>query len=265
MIEKGTKGICRLAVVPVRGEASDSSEQVTQLLFGEHYEVTAVSENKKWYRIRIHHDGYEGWLDHRQHTTISEAYFDQINISNYKLSLELVTAILYKKRPLNILLGSVLPISTSELFKVEEQLAFNGEAKALGQRMDYEYLKRIALKYLNAPYQWGGRSPFGIDCSGFTQMVFRFTGYSLLRDASQQATQGKAVEGGFAEALPGDIALFVNPENKVNHVGIIMEDNQIIHASGRVRIDRIDEKGILVESTGRYSHNLAFIRRILKN
>ncbi len=264
MSTTGTKGICRLALMPVRAEAADVSEQVTQLLFGEHYEILEISKNGKWFRIRINYDGYEGWIDHRQHTTISDAYYEQINLSNYKVCLEISTTILYQKQSVQILMGSVLPISTSELFKMEEQLAFNGEAKALGQRMDYEFLRKIALKYLNAPYMWGGRSPFGIDCSGFTQMVYRIAGYSLLRDASQQASQGKEVEG-IGEARQGDLAFFTNDSGKIHHVGIIMGEGHIIHASGKVRIDFLDEKGIFVESSGEYTHKLNSIRRILKN
>ncbi|MCA6075191.1 C40 family peptidase [Fulvivirga sedimenti] len=264
MITTGTKGICRLALMPVRAAAADTSEQVTQLLFGEHYEILEISKNQKWFRIRINYDGYEGWVDHRQHTTISDAYYDQINISNYKVCLELTTTILYQKQALQILIGSVLPISTNEIFKMEEQLAFNGDAKGLGQRMGYEYLRNVALKYLNSPYMWGGRSPFGIDCSGFTQIIYRIAGYSLLRDASQQATQGREIKN-LSEARPGDLAFFKNDSGKIYHVGMIMEDRQIIHASGRVRIDQLDEQGIRVESSGEYTHFLSSIRRILKN
>jgi len=264
MTEIGTKGICRLALAPVRQEPADPSEQVTQLLFGEHYEITEISPNKKWFRIRIFHDGYEGWLDHKQHFPISDAYFTQIGLSNYKVSLEPVTTILYRKKTLRILIGSVLPISTNELFRMEEQLAFSGESKGIGERTSADYLLRVAEKYLNSPYMWGGRSPFGIDCSGFTQVVFRICGYSLLRDASQQAKQGTKVEK-LEGAGPGDLAFFVNDQDKIYHVGILMEDDQIIHASGMVRIDQLDEKGIYLPETGAYTHKLAFIRRILKN
>ena len=263
MIETGSKGICRLALAPVRKDPADSSEQVTQLLFGEHYEIQEVSKNRKWYRICIAHDGYEGWLDYKQHSPITNSYFNQIDLANYKVSLEPVTTILYRKRSLRILMGSVLPIGTNELFRMEEQLAFSGESKGLGERTSASFLLRIAEKYLNSPYMWGGRSPFGIDCSGFTQVVFRICGYSLLRDASQQATQGKLLPGVEA-ARPGDLAFFVNDQQKIFHVGIVMEDEQIIHASGMVRIDQLDDKGIYLPQTGKYTHRLAFVRRVLK-
>jgi cell wall-associated NlpC family hydrolase len=159
-------------------------------------------------------------------------------------------------------MGSIVPISNSELFKVEEQLAFNGESKSLGQKRDVEFLKAIALKYLNAPYQWGGKSPFGIDCSGFVQMVFKISGYALPRDASQQIKAGKSVKN-IGESKAGDLAFFRNKENKIIHVGIIQDEDKIIHASGQVRIDHINEEGILHTDTKVYTHQLAEIRRII--
>ena len=258
------KGICRLSIVPVRKEASDRSEMVTQLLFGEHYVVNTYSENNKWLHITIQYDGYSGWIDHRQHTPISDAYFEQINHSEYKLCLDLTSSILYKKNPVTIVLGSVLPLATNELFKMEEQLAFNGESKSLGQRRDTDFLCQISKKYLHAPYLWGGRTPFGIDCSGFTQMVFRITGYSILRDASQQATQGSDIET-LGNSRSGDLAFFANDSGKVTHVGILLGDDKIIHASGHVRIDKIDQEGIKDAESGIKTHTLHSIRRVLRS
>lgn len=259
-MEVSEKGICRLSIVPVRAEGNDRAEIVTQLLFGDHYEVLAVSENANWLRIKIHFDGYDGWIDKQQHYQISEAYFNQINNSDYKICTDITSSILFSKHHINIVLGSILPISTNEIFKVEEQLAFNGEAKSLSQRREFDFLKQIAFKYINAPYLWGGRSPFGIDCSGFVQNVFRISGYELPRDAYQQATFGEAT----ADILPGDLAFFAKDE-KIDHVGICLGDGEIIHASGKVRVDSIDDAGIKHCDSGQLTHKLHSIRRILKH
>ncbi len=203
------KGICRLGIVPVRSANSDKSEMVTQLLFGEHYTILEISEDEKWCRIKIHYDGYEGWIDVKQHQQISTAYFDQINNSDYKISLDTSSTILYKKHPIIVVMGSILPISTNELFKMEEQLAFNGDAKSLSQKRGFDFIKQTAQKYLNSPYLWGGRSPFGIDCSGFTQIVYRINGYYLARDSSEQYKQGEVIQD-VANTKPGDMAYFQN-------------------------------------------------------
>ena len=255
-------GVCRLSLVPVRAEASNKVEQVTQLLFGDHYEVLEKDATRGWMRIRINFDLYEGWIDSRQHHAVSPEYFDYINQAEFKITTDLTSSLLYHKSPQIVLMGSMIPISSSELFKMEEQFAFNGDSKNLGQKREFEFLKNIANKYLNAPYQWGGKTPFGIDCSGFTQMVFKICGYRLLRNSSQQANQGKLVKS-IDQAKPGDLAFFKNAENEIVHVGILLEDDKIIHASGRVRIDHINEEGILNLETKIYSHQLASIRRIL--
>src|SRR5690606_13163275 len=258
-----SKGICRLSIVPVRAQPADQSEQVTQLLFGDHYAVISTAENKKWHKIRIYYDHYEGWIDAKQHYSITEDYFEQINNSDYKITLDYTSSILFKKQVINILIGSVLPISTSEIFKIEEQLAFNGDAKSLNQKRNYEFLRTVAFRFINSPYLWGGKTPFGIDCSGFTQQVFKIAGYKLQRDARLQALQGEPVEA-LEEAIPGDLLFFKNNNGRVNHVGILLEENEVIHASGRVRVDQIDSKGIVDTSTNLYTHTLSSIRRIIK-
>lgn len=255
-------GVCRLSVVPLRRNPSDRSEQVSQILFGDHYEVLENDPTGKWIHIRISFDQYEGWLDSRQHHAVSKEYFEYINRTEFKITTDITSSILYNKSPQLILIGSIIPISSSELFKMEEQFAFNGEAKNLGQKREFEYLKNIALKYLNAPYLWGGKSPFGIDCSGLTQMVFKVCGYKLPRDSGQQITQGRRVAS-IHESLPGDVAFFGSQDGKVSHVGIVLADGKIIHAHGRVRIDHLNEEGILNAETKIYTHSLLQIRRIL--
>ena len=123
-------------------------------------------------------------------------------------------------------------------------------------------LVKTAFLYLNSPYLWGGKTPFGIDCSGFTQMVYKLNGYKLLRDASQQATQGDALSF-IEESEPGDLAFFDNNEGHITHVGIIMEDHYIIHAHGKVRIDRLDHSGIYNVDRNLHTHKLRVIKKIV--
>jgi hypothetical protein len=255
-------GVCRLSMVSVRKEPADQAEQVTQLLFGDHYTAIEQTSNKKWIRIMIYFDQYEGWIDARQHQSIAKEYFNHINHAEFKITTDITSTLLYNKSPQVVLMGSMIPISSSELFKMEEQFAFNGEAKNVGQRREFEFLRTIASKYLNSPYQWGGKSPFGIDCSGFTQMVFKICGYKLFRDASQQVNQGKAVES-LAASRQGDLAFFKNEKGKVTHTGIMLAENKIIHASGKVRVDPVNDEGVQHAETRIFTHHLAAIRRIM--
>jgi len=262
-MENHCKGICRLGLVPVRVSSSDRSEMVSQLIFGDHYSINSYSEDEKWANITIEFDKYEGWIDIKQHTDISEAYFNHLNDTEFKISTDITSTILYKKRLIQIVLGSVLPISSYELFEVNEQFAFNGASKNIGDRQGFEFLKQIIKSYMNVPYLWGGKTPFGIDCSGLTQQVFKLCGYHLKRDASQQYHQGIVVPS-LGDALPGDLAFFKNEKDNISHVGILMEDQDLIHASGYVRKDKLDENGIYNEELSTYTHNLVAIKRILK-
>ena len=255
-------GVCRLALVQVKAGPDDRAGQVTQLLFGDHYEVLEYSANGLWLYIKIFNDGQEGWIAIGQHHAITREYFSQINQANFKITMDLTAGILYKKNPITILLGSIVPISNSELFKMEEQFAFNGEAKSLGQKREFEFLKSIANKYLHAPNQGGGKSPFGIDASGLTQMVFKICGYPIPRDARQQAHCGTLVEG-HENAKPGDLAFFHDGNGDMGHVGIILEEAKVIHASGSVRIDHLHEGGIVSPDGTKTGHWLSAIRRVL--
>lgn len=261
-MEIGDKGIARLSIIPVRADHSDKAEMVTQLLFGDHYTVTGLSKNGKWLRIQLYFDQYEGWIDAKQHHAISNEYFDQINHSDYKIATDLVSTILFNKHQTNVVIGSILPISTNEIFKVEEQLAFNGESKSLSSKRDGDYLKQVSFKFLNSPYLWGGRSPFGIDCSGFSQIVYKICGYKIPRDASQQIAKGEEVA--FDDSALGDLAFFENEAGSVTHVGIVLNDQQIIHASGKVRIDTLKKDGIYSIDNGVKTHNLSAIKHIIR-
>lgn len=246
-------GICHLSIAPVRADASDSSEMVTQLLYGEHFKVLQI--RKKWSRIRIAFDGYEGWLDNKQFRKIAENDYHYFESAPLQLSTNLVDVLTTPENQLiSICLGS--SVSASKF------LNHHFEGNSVSEILPKNHIVETALLFLNAPYLWGGKNPFGIDCSGFTQMVYRMNGYKLLRDASQQATQGEALSF-IEESAPGDLAFFDNDEGKITHVGIIMKDNYIIHAHGKVRIDRLDHSGIFNYEVRNHTHQLRVIKRII--
>ena len=251
-------GICNLAIVPVRAEASDRSEQVSQLLFGEHFKI--IEMTAKWVQVELAYDNYIGWIDSKQYQAISEEQYQILNDTPIVLNADLVE---YITTPNNQLTSITLGASLSFL-DIEEintnKYSFEG-IKVCGEKPKSDLIK-TAFMYLNAPYLWGGKTPFGIDCSGFTQMVYKLNGHKLLRDASQQATQGEALSF-IEESEPGDLAFFDNEEGNIIHVGIMMENNYIIHASGKVRIDRLDHLGIYNAETNRHTHKLRVIKKII--
>lgn len=251
-------GICNLAIVPIRAEASDKSEMVSQLLFGDHFKI--IEQSPKWTNITTAFDNYSGWIDTKQFFEINEKQYLSLNQSSPILNSELIDFISFNNNQLMpIPLGSTLNFID---FEELNQLNYHFDGiKVCGIKPKSELIKTAYL-YLNAPYLWGGKTPFGIDCSGFTQMVYKLNGYQLLRDASQQATQGEPLSF-IEESEPGDLAFFDNEEGNIIHVGIMMENNYIIHASGKVRIDRIDHLGIYNVDTGRHTHKLRVIKKLI--
>ncbi|MEP2508231.1 MAG: hypothetical protein ABJH72_02680, partial [Reichenbachiella sp.] len=156
----GSKGICRMSVVPMRATSKNGSVLLSELLFGEHY--TVLDEKNDKIQIQLYFDDSTGWIRSDQHTPISEEYFQQVNLSDYKVCIDLSGTIYFQKKHVHILFGSVLPITTNELFKLEEQVAFNGESKSLSQKREFEYMRELMKKYLHAPYLSGGKTPFGV-------------------------------------------------------------------------------------------------------
>lgn len=255
-------GICELSVLPLRSETSHKSEIVSQLLFGEAYQV--LEKKPEWLRIRTAYDDYEGWMERKQFEHIPAGLYKKLATEKQPVALEVVKAATSSKRQIPILIGSTLPEFDGMNFKIgDEQFVYNGQAIMPDTTYDYDkIIEKCALKFLHAPYLWGGRSPFGIDCSGFTQVVFKLLGVALKRDAYQQAQQGRDVD--FIDlAKEGDLAFFENKEGKISHVGIVLKDKKLIHASGKVRIDRVDSFGIYNEETKKYSHNLKVVKRVL--
>ena len=231
---------------------------VSQLLFGDSFKI--IETSPKWTKINTTFDNYEGWIDNKQFQEITENQFNLLENSESVLNGELIDFISYETNQLMpIPLGSSLNfLDINEVNTANFQ--FEGK-KECGVKPKDNLLK-TAFLYLNAPYLWGGKTPFGIDCSGFTQMVYKLNGYKLLRDASQQAKQGEALSF-IEESEPGDLAFFDNDEGNIIHVGIMMENNYIIHASGKVRIDRIDHLGIYNVDTGRHTHKLRVIKKVI--
>ena len=256
-------GVCRLSVVPIVKEAANSL-QGSQLLFGDAYEVMDKSKDKLWLLIKTNLDDVHGWIHKNHHHSISKEYFDQIVQADFKITLDLVSTLLYKKSPLPILLGSIVPISSAELFKMDEQFAFNGETKSISQKRDAEFVKSIALKYLNAPEVEGGKSPFGICSQGLINMVFKIAGHQLPWSMQQQSQAGKKVKD-IDSAKVGDLVFFKDKKGNINHSGIKVGENKILHAFGHVRLDQLNEEGIINSETKIYSHSLATIRRVLNS
>ena len=250
--------ICNLAIIPLRAEPSDRSEIVSQVLFGEHFEV--LERQNQWAKIKLQFDDYEGWVDSKQYQTISEKSYTDLSKDAVILNADLVEYVTNAKNMfIPIPLGASLSFLNHSEINIE---GFEFEGMKISGIKDKSDLIATAYQYLNAPYLWGGKTPFGIDCSGFTQMVYKLNGYKLLRDASQQSTQGDALSF-IEESEPGDLAFFDNEEGKIIHVGILNEKKEIIHASGFVRINKFDPSGILNDTEEFYTHNLACIRRMI--
>lgn len=246
-------GICNLSIVPLRSEPNDPSEMVSQVLYGEHFKV--LEKRKKWSRIRLAFDTYEGWIDNKQYLEITEETYKDFDNKPIDIASDLIDFVSCEN-------DQLMPISLGSSLSAVDYFQHSYEGNRIQQQQPKEKLIETAYLFLNAPYLWGGRTNFGIDCSGFTQMVYKLNGYKLLRDASLQATQGDPLSF-IEESEPGDLAFFDNDEGAITHVGIIMKDNYIIHAHGKVRVDRIDHTGIFNGERRLYTHKLRVIKRII--
>ncbi len=256
-------GFCNLSVVPCRAEASDKSEMTSQLLFGDFFEV--LEKEGAWHKIKIDYDGYECWVDEKQYMLISKETYEKLQSAPMVCSNELIQVLSNTSHEniFPVVLGSSMPFISNGEFAVEDNsFALDGDIITGELPYKKEGLVNTALQYLNAPYLWGGKSPLGIDCSGLTQLVYKLNGIKLPRDAWQQAEIGETLSF-VEEAEPGDLAFFDNKEGHIVHVGVVMQDNKIIHASGKVRIDSFDHQGIFKSDTNTYSHTLRLLKRIV--
>ena len=252
-------GIGNLNSVAMRVEPNDTSEMVSQLLFGETFKI--IESNNPWIKIISDFDFYQGWVHINQILLLGQENYDRIIENNITISKELITYISDQQDNLQILsLGASLPLFKNNTFRLsKDHFEFEGNTNAL--RSTKNELVNTAYMYLNTPFLWGGRTPFGLDCSGFVQMVYKINGYSLLRDASFQASQGEVISF-IEESEPGDLAFFDDEEGEIIHVGIILADNHIIHCNGKVRIDRLDQSGIFNVDTKRHTHKLRVMKQI---
>jgi gamma-D-glutamyl-L-lysine dipeptidyl-peptidase len=258
--------VCHLSVVSIRAGASDKDEIVTQLLFGELVDILDEPVSKRnWCQVRCDWDGYEGWMDIRQLKKISKEEVETYRIDTAHC-LELTSILANNDHFLPVLMGAALPQYDGVNVHIgNSHYTFNGQAiRKSASEATPEFIIKLARRYLYAPYLWGGRSPFGIDCSGFTQIVYKMAGFRLRRDASQQVEQGRLIDF-IDQAQTADLAFFENDKGRIVHVGIVMDGGFIIHAAGQVRIDKLDHYGIFNEEKEIYSHKLRLIKRFLPN
>ncbi|MEI7487570.1 MAG: C40 family peptidase [Chryseobacterium sp.] len=237
------KGICNVKVAPVRAENSDKAEIVTEILFGESADILEV--NKNWTKIKMHYDGYEGWMDTKQIKPVTDD-----ELANRKVTV--VTEDF----------SSVLTNDGRTLLSMGSEVEF----QTVASRRSHDLRESVAMtakEFLNVPYLWGGKSFFAVDCSGFTQLVYKVHNIKLPRDTYQQAEVGDALTF-VEESQLGDLAFFENPEGKIIHVGIMLDNQKIIHASGKVRIDTLDSTGIFNKELNKHTHKLRVIKSILK-
>jgi hypothetical protein len=254
---------CNVPVMPVRKDSYHTAEQTTQLLFGERAEILE-SNNRDWVRIRCGWDDYEGWCKLSQLAVVQKKeYRKEAKQLSWSHSGKLVMT----KGEMILPLGSMLHnMKGGKIGVLQEEGKFRGKKlKIAASEVNAANLEAAALKYLHAPYQWGGRSAQGIDCSGLTQMVYKLCNHRILRDASQQAIEGHLVDF-LVNGRCGDLAFFESKEGQINHVGMLLNNETIIHATdttGRVVIDRIDQGGIISTQLKKRTHILRMVRRMV--
>ena len=259
---EGTTGVCQVAVIPLRKAPQEESEMISQLLFGEYYYIEEIME--KWLKITTLFDHYTGWIDRKffQEAGLQKGMDNQMQPVLYSRIAEIETP----DGSLQLIpAGSSLPFYNQaccefmigkQKFRIRPLL---GDILLPASQKIFE----TACQFMNTPYLWGGRSVFGFDCSGFIQTVHKIHGVCLQRETGQQVSAGQLISA-FKDAVAGDLAFFCNDEGKINHVGMVLSDNKIIHCSGWVRIDRLDEKGIFNQERGVYTHRLKEVRKVIR-
>ncbi|MCR6719903.1 MAG: C40 family peptidase [Chitinophagaceae bacterium] len=249
--------IIKVPAAPVRRKARHQAEMINQLLFGE---AVKICKEKKggWIKVRSLHDQYEGWLTAHMLEMVSE---NEARTPVEFITAAPVTSVQFGDSSMSVPAGSVLRLLAGQEGKIGNlHYQFEGDAiKRPVEKFDSERLWQTTSAWLNAPYLWGGRTIMGVDCSGFTQVVFKQLGIDLPRDAWQQAQEGETVKR-LKDVMPGDLAFF-DDRDEIVHVGILLSSEKIIHAAGKVRIDTIDKKGIINVETGKRTHSLRIVKR----
>ncbi len=267
-MESVSKYIVLHSVVPVRAEASEESEQLTQLLFAETCDL--LDECPRWKKIRNHADGQEGWVDFKMISPITEEEFIAYKQSDfsYRVKMPMAFAVSHNNRqtfPLTA--GTCLPNYKDGAFEVlGAKFMIDPQMVTAPMELTRENFLETVRFFLNMPYLWGGKNALGIDCSGFTGVLMSLFGKQLPRNAREQVFCGEEV-GFLQEAQCGDLVFFDhqsrNPElTNISHVGVLLDSEHVIHSSGRVKIERIDAQGIISTETGEHTHDLRAIRRL---
>lgn len=247
-------GICPLSMVPVYKSAEDTSGWITQLLYGEVFKIPET--RKSWSRIRTSADQCEGWVQNTQIAQLESTKYAALKAPDgIRIASDLISHITTEE-------GLLMPIPAGSSVHAATALSHIHEGSVFPTESGKHSLIDSALLYLNSPQVKGGRSPFGIDADGLSQMVYRTRGVMLKRSAVQQASQGSPLSF-IEESEPGDLAFFDGPDGVINHVGLIMGNNYIIHTHGKVRIDRLDHTGIFNTELRQYTHPLRVIVKIL--
>ncbi len=266
------------SIIPVRAEAREGAEQNTQMLFGELCEI--IEEQPRWKRIRLESDGQEGWVDAKMVTPMTDKEY-----AAHKKALQTAATVAF---PMAYAMsennGQTIPLTAGTRLTnyrspmTNEASPARFEVLGVGFRIDpsmvitaplelnQDNLLKAVRFFINVPYLWGGKNALGMDCSGFTQTILCLFGKALLRNASEQVTQGIPIKD-ITKAQAGDLVFFTkspmtNDQLPITHVGIVIDPERVIHCSGRVKVEKLDSTGIFNAETGEYSHYLTQIRRL---